>query len=197
MNDDVIQGGAGFGEHPHNNMEIITIPLEGALAHKDSMSNTWIPLEAGEVQVMSAGRGIFHAEKNNSSSDFLNLFQIWIIPDQMDVEPRYEQSKFDAAQRYNQLQKLVTSISDKDSPGLKINQDAQISRIDLDAGRSFTYSSRSEVHGTYVMVVSGEISIGDHVLKTRDAMGISETESFDIEANEGSELLLIEVPMRF
>ncbi len=198
LNDDVIQGGAGFGEHPHQNMEIITIPLEGSLKHKDSMSNTWIPLHTGEVQVMSAGSGVYHSERNNSSSDFINLFQLWIIPDKMNIDPAYDQKKFDKEDRKNRLQTLVSSHDDReDQTSLKINQDARISRIDLDAGKSFQYQPKSDQHGVYVMLISGAVKIGDQELSTRDAIGIWETDSFDLEAQEESELLLIEVPMNF
>ena len=95
LNDDVIQGNMGFSTHPHDNMEIITIPLEGALKHKDSMSEKWIPIETGEVQVMSAGTGVRHSERNNSLTEFINLFQIWIMPEEQGVEPAYDQMKFD------------------------------------------------------------------------------------------------------
>ena len=198
LNDDVIQGGAGFGEHPHQNMEIITIPLEGSLKHKDSMSNTWIPLHTGEVQVMSAGSGVYHSERNNSSLDFINLFQLWIIPDKMNIDPAYDQKKFEKEDRKNRLQTLVSSHDDReDQTSLKINQDARISRIDLDGGKSFEYLPKSDQHGVYVMLISGAAKIGDQELSTRDAIGVWETDSFDLQAQEESELLLIEVPMNF
>lgn len=197
LNDDIIQGGTGFGEHPHQNMEIITIPLEGTLKHKDSMSNTWIPLHTGEVQVMSAGKGIYHSEKNHSSSDFLNLFQIWIIPDKMNVEPGYDQKLFEKEDRKNRLQALVTSHGDSDGTSLKIHQDARISRIDLDREQSFRYEPKSENHGVYVMVITGKITLDGEDLGRRDAMGIWETSSFEAKASEDAEILLIEVPMDF
>ena len=197
LNDDVIQGGTGFGEHPHQNMEIITIPLEGTLKHKDSMSNTWIPLHTGEVQVMSAGNGVYHSEKNHSPTDFLNLFQIWIIPDKMNVEPGYDQKRFEPAERKDRLQTLVSSHADSDQGSLKIHQDARISRIDLSAGKDFSYSPKSGRHGVYAMVITGEIALGEHHLGRRDAVGIWDTESFELKAEANSELLLIEVPMIF
>lgn len=198
LNDDVIQGGAGFGEHPHQNMEIITIPLEGSLKHKDSMSNTWIPLHAGEVQVMSAGSGVYHSERNNSTTDFINLFQLWIIPDKMNIDPAYDQKKFEKEDRQNQLQTLVSSHSDTgDQSSLKINQDARISRIDLDANKSFAYHPKTKQHGVYVMLISGQAGVGGHELNQRDALGVWETESFELNAEADSEILLIEVPMNF
>ncbi|MDO9594789.1 MAG: pirin family protein, partial [Lutibacter sp.] len=130
LNNDTIQGGMGFGAHPHDNMEIITIPLTGALKHKDSMGNKWIAIEAGEVQVMSAGSGLQHSEMNNSPNEEIELFQIWIFPDKNGVEPRYDQQKFDASERKNKLQILVSSMDGDVKNSLKIHQDALISRID-------------------------------------------------------------------
>lgn len=195
LNDDVIQGGMGFGEHPHDNMEIITIPLQGSLKHKDSMSEKWISLETGEVQVMSAGTGVMHSERNNSATDYINLFQIWIIPDKTGVEPAYDQMKFEAKDRMNKLQILVSSHSDKEKGRLKIHQDAKISRIDLNKDNKFTYSLRSIDHGVYMMLISGEIHVQDYTLKSRDAIGISKISDFTINAMQDAEVLLIEVPM--
>jgi hypothetical protein len=197
LNNDTIQGGMGFGTHPHDNMEIITIPLKGSLKHKDSMGNKWIAIETGEVQVMSAGSGLQHSEMNNSPSEDINLFQIWIFPDKNDVEPRYDQQKFDPSERKNKLQFLVSSIDDEVKDTLKIHQDALISRIDLDENSAFSYALKSENHGLYVMVVEGEISIDNEILGKRDAMGISETKSVNIKAKSASELLFIEVPIQF
>jgi len=197
LNDDIIQGGKGFAEHPHDNMEIITIPMEGALAHKDSMSKEWIPLEAGEVQVMSAGKGIRHSEKNNSVTNFINLFQIWIIPEELNVEPAYDQMKFSPLERKNKLQTLVTSYENTDTNSLKIHQDARLSRIDLSENFDFTYVLKSTNHGVYMMLISGEISIHDFLLGSRDAAGITKTNKITIQANKASEVLFIEVPMRF
>lgn len=197
LNDDVIKGGMGFGEHPHENMEIITIPLQGALKHKDSMSNTWVPLETGEVQVMSAGTGIMHAERNNSAEEQINLFQIWIIPNKMGVAPAYDQLKFDVAKRHNNLQTLVSSYADTTENQLKIHQDASISRIDLDKGKTFDYQLKSANHGVYVMLISGELITNEYELNKRDAIGISQTDHFLVKAKESSEILFIEVPMVF
>jgi len=197
LNDDVIQGGMGFGKHPHDNMEIITIPLQGALAHKDSMSEEWISLKTGEVQVMSAGKGIIHAEKNNSTTDFINLFQIWIIPEELEVEPAYNQMKFEVAERKNKLQTLVTSYQNEDVNSLKIHQDAKISRIDLSEKKAFTYGLKSINHGVYVMLISGEITVEDKILQQRDAIGITQANSFSVIVNKDAEIIFIEVPMEF
>ncbi len=197
LNDDVIQGGMGFGKHSHDNMEIITIPLQGALAHKDSMSEEWVPLNTGEVQVMSAGKGIMHAEKNNSTTDFINLFQIWIIPEELEVEPAYNQMQFEVSERKNKLQTLVTSYQDETRNSLKIHQDVKISRIDLSKNNSFSYELKSKNHGVYMMLISGEITVENKILIGRDAIGISEANDFTIIANQEAEVLFIEVPMEF
>lgn len=194
LNDDVIAPSMGFSTHPHDNMEIITIPLKGTLKHKDSMGNQWETIKAGEVQVMSAGSGLLHSEMNANTDEYLSLFQIWIIPNKRNVEPRYDQQFFKAEDRQGQLQTLVTSI-DTNEKGLKIYQDAKLSRIDLNQEQKFTYNTKTLKHGTYVMVISGEVEINDKTLKTRDAIGVSNTKSFNVITNLNSQLLFIEVPM--
>ncbi|MFK5959530.1 MAG: pirin family protein [Lutibacter sp.] len=197
LNDDVIKGGMGFGTHPHDNMEIISIPLKGALKHRDSMSNVWIPLHTGEVQVMSAGTGIQHSEMNNHSTEEVNLFQIWIMPQRHNVSPRYEQKTFEVANRLNKLQTLVSSKESPIKGSLTIHQNAKISRIDLDENRTFNYKLKTETNGVYVMVIEGNLSINNKKLGKRDAIGIEQTNLFKITANKKSEVLFIEVPMKF
>ncbi|PKG52837.1 pirin family protein [Olleya sp. 1-3] len=194
LNDDVIAPSMGFSTHPHDNMEIITIPLKGTLKHKDSMGNAWQTIEAGEVQVMSAGTGLLHSEMNAKTDEYLSLFQIWVIPNKQNVAPRYDQRFFNAEDRQGKLQTLVTSI-DSEEDGLKIHQDAKLSRIDLKANQSFKYHAKSDNHGTYVMVMSGGVTIDDNVLQTRDAIGVTETDNFEIKTNTNTQLLFIEVPM--
>lgn len=199
LNDDIIKAEMGFGKHPHENMEIITIPLEGALKHRDSMSDKWITLETGEVQIMSAGSGLMHSEMNNSTTEHLNLFQIWILPNKNDVTPRYDQKNFDASARNNKLQVLVSSIDDikTNNGSLKIHQDAQISRIDLSENTELNYKLKSKNHGVYVMVISGEVTIENETLTKRDAIGISQAKTINSKSIKNSELLFIEVPMLF
>lgn len=197
LNDDIIAPKMGFGTHPHNNMEIITIPLKGVLKHRDNMHEKWQPIVPGEVQVMSAGTGVQHSEINGSDKEHLNLFQIWIMPDTQYVKPRYDQKKFDESERKNKLQTLVTSFDEADKGSLKIHQDVVISRIDLDKGQTYKYHLKSEDHGVYLMTIHGDILIDGNQLETRDAIGISDTSSFEVKANEDSGLLLIEVPMNF
>ncbi|NNC49517.1 MAG: pirin family protein [Flaviramulus sp.] len=195
LNDDIIAPKMGFGTHPHNNMEIITIPLSGVLKHKDSMHNEWQSILPGEVQIMSAGTGVQHSEINGSNSEHLSLFQIWIIPNKENVEPRYDQKSFELNDRKNKLQTLVSSIDNGINGSLKIHQDAVISRIDLDQGKTYEYQLKSKNHGVYVMSIFGDISINDEKLNSRDAIGVSDTAKFKITAEEDSGLLFIEVPM--
>ena len=197
LNDDLIAQKMGFGTHPHDNMEIITIPLSGVLKHKDSMGNSWEEVKAGEVQIMSAGTGIHHSEINGSTSESLSLFQIWILPNEKNVKPRYDQRYF-APSPDGELQILVTSIDDASSDSsLKIHQDAQISRINLSAHSSFEYSLKCRSHGVYMMQVYGASKIDSTALNARDAVGISEIETFKVDVLEDSQLLIIEVPITF
>ena len=195
LNDDVIAPNMGFGTHPHDNMEIITIPLKGVLKHRDNMGGEWIPVVPGEVQVMSAGTGVQHSEINGSSDEHLSLFQIWVMPNKRNVVPRYDQKKFSEDKRKNKLQTLVTSIDENHEGSLKIHQDAKISRIDLDKDETFEYQLKSENHGVYVMTIYGENKIDSNTLKTRDAIGVYNTSSFSINTNEDTGLLFIEVPI--
>jgi hypothetical protein len=146
---------------------------------------------------MSAGTGVQHSEINGSESEHLNLFQIWIMPNKQNVQPRYDQKTFNESDRKNKLQTLVTSIDEDYEGSLKIHQDAVISRIDLDKNETFEYQLKSENHGVYMMAIHGNISVGGNQLETRDAIEISETATFEIKSNEDSGLLFIEVPMNF
>jgi quercetin 2,3-dioxygenase len=195
LNDDVIAPKMGFGTHPHDNMEIITIPLGGELKHRDSMHNEWQSVFPGEVQVMSAGTGVQHSEINGSADKHLSLFQIWIIPKKQNVEPRYDQKTFKEENRKNKLQTLVSYIDENHEGSLKIHQDANISRIDLDKDQNFKYHLKSKNHGVYVMTIHGNVTVNNSNLQTRDAIGVSETEDFEIKALDDSQLLFIEVPM--
>ena len=195
LNDDIIAPNMGFGAHPHDNMEIITIPLTGALKHRDSLANQWQSVLPGEVQIMSAGKGIEHSEMNASTETELKLFQIWIIPNKRDINPRYDQKFFFDRDRHNKFQTLVSSYDDDDTESLKIYQDVRLSRISLDKGRSVEYFLKSKCHGVYVMTIDGVSLINNTILKKRDAIGVSEINSFKIVAQESSDMLLIEVPM--
>jgi len=195
LNDDIIAPKMGFGTHPHDNMEIITIPLKGVLKHRDNMKKEWQPVVLDEVQVMSAGTGVQHSEINGSVDEYLSLFQIWIIPEKRGVAPRYDQKMFNAEDRKDKLQTLVTAFNDNDEKSLKIHQDVRISRINLSQGKASNYKLKSENHGVYLMIISGQIEIDNEILESRDALGISYIDSFSIQSKVKSELLYIEVPM--
>lgn len=195
LNDDIVAGGQGFGKHPHDNMEIITIVLDGALEHKDSMGHTEA-IYPNEVQVMSAGTGVFHSEYNHDDTEEVNLLQLWIFPNKKNVEPRYGQTFFTPEERINTLQLLVSPIENEDA-GLKIHQDAWIYRTTLEAGKSLTHKFHSDKHGVYVFVINGNIVANEQELKRRDAAGISNTDLLTLTANADSDVLLIEVPMQF
>ena len=193
INDDTVEGGYGFGKHPHDNMEIITIVLEGALEHKDSMGHTEA-IHQNEVQVMSAGTGIFHSEYNHNKGEEVKLFQIWIFPNKHNVTPRYEQRVFDVADRLNKLQALVSPIDNNDE-GLKIQQDAWIYRTALEKGKSLKYTIHSDKHGLYVLVAEGAATVNGQKMNRRDGMGISETTEVEIMADNDADIILLEVPM--
>ena len=193
LNDDIVMGGEGFGKHPHDNMEIITITLDGVLEHKDSMGHTQT-IVPGEVQVMSAGTGVTHSEYNHNPDKTVNILQSWIFPDKRNVAPRYDQKMFDAAGRLNKLQTLVSPI-DKDDDGLKIHQDAWIYRTNLEDGNSVALKPHSPQHGLYIFVIDGEITVQGHTLNKKDALGISDAETATITATTGSDILIYEVPM--
>jgi quercetin 2,3-dioxygenase len=193
LNDDVVAGGQGFGRHPHDNMEIITIVLDGALEHKDSMGHTQ-QIVPNEVQVMSAGTGVTHSEYNPDPVKKVNLLQTWIFPKEKNVQPRYDQKTFSADERVNKLQALVSPIYNDDA-GLKINQDAWIYRSTLEAGKSISYSLHSAGHGVYVFLIDGKVKVGEQVLNKRDALGISDTATIEITADANSDVLILEVPM--
>ena len=192
LNDDTVAGGRGFGAHPHDNMEIISIPTEGALEHKDNMGNTQV-IGQGDVQVMSAGTGIQHAEKNKSVDAQVKFFQIWVFPKEKDITPRYDQKVFDAEDKSN---KIVTVVSpDKKNGVLWINQDSYFSLTSLDADKSVTYKINHKGNGVYIFIIDGEVEIAGEKLSKRDAMGLEEIESVEIKALQNSEVLFIEVPM--
>lgn len=192
LNDDVVKGGGGFDMHPHENMEIISIPLKGTLTHKDSTGVDGL-IYTGDVQVMSAGSGITHSEYNASHYDPVNFLQIWIFPKQPNIKPRQEQKSFDPAARVNRWQVLVSPLLIEG--GLWINQDARLSLACLDSGREIDYPVVFPGNGVYVFVLDGRIETDGRPLGSRDGLGISGKNSFSIRALETSEVLAIEVPM--
>lgn len=191
LNDDIVKAGFGFGKHPHDNMEIITIPLSGALEHKDSTGGHGV-IKKFDVQVMSAGSGIEHSEFNHSKTEDVNLFQIWIFTNQKNVAPRYDQKTFLPDERQNKFQ---TVVKPHGNDGLWIYQNAFISLGNFDENTNTTYSINSKGNGVYVMVVDGEIEIDGNTLNKRDAIGIWDTDIINISTKTKTELLVIEVPM--
>ena len=192
LNDDIIAGGMGFGMHPHDNMEIITIPLEGALEHKDSIGNIG-HIEAGDVQVMSAGTGIRHSEYNKNKDKFLKLFQIWIMPNVRNVPPRYDQISLNLEERHNKLQQIISPNKNED--GIWIHQNAWIHIAKFDANLQTQYTLKSKDNGIYLLNISGEIGVLDQLLESRDAIAITNKEEIEIKAITDAEFLIIEVPM--
>ena len=195
LNDDIVQPTKGFGTHPHQNMEIISIPLTGALSHKDSMGNKRA-IEVGEVQVMSAGTGLTHSEFNDSQKAESNFLQLWIIPEEMNIEPFYDQKSFSTEGRKNKLQTLVAPKDKLEVGALPISQQAYIYRSDLGTQKSLNINLNSKNNGLYIFVIEGEIEVADTSLSRRDAIGIYDTESIDILAKSDTQFIVIEVPMR-
>lgn len=192
LNDDFIAGGGVFHTHPHDNMEIVTIPFTGAIRHKDSTGGEGI-IKAGDIQIMSAGSGVQHSEANASATEPTTLFQIWVFPKERNIKPRYDQRTFDITQRENQWQTVVSPL-DADN-ALWINQDARFSLANLQGGKSLTYTNGFAQNGVFLVVINGTVEIDGQTLNKRDALGIAETESFTVKASEDAELLAIEIPM--
>lgn len=193
LNDDYIAGGMGFGTHPHDNMEIITIPLEGDLEHKDSMGNGTV-IKHGDVQVMSAGTGITHSEFNHNKTRPVQLLQIWVFPNKRNVTPRYDQITLDVNERRNKLQQILSPNSDDE--GVWIHQDAWFHIGRFDQNFETTYTWKKQGNGVYVFVIKGDITVNGTALNERDGSGIWNTDSMSIQANSAdAELLIIEVPM--
>jgi quercetin 2,3-dioxygenase len=192
LNDDFVEAGQGFGTHPHNDMEIVSIPLSGSLAHKDSTGTEEV-INPNEVQVMSAGTGILHSEYNHLKDEDTNFLQLWIFPDKKEHQPRYDQKSFDPKERINKLQFIVTP--EKKDNNLWLNQDAYLSLSDLEKDKSIEYKIHTKGNGVYLFLIEGNISVDDESLSKRDGIGIWEIDEFSIRAIEDSQILLIEVPM--
>jgi redox-sensitive bicupin YhaK (pirin superfamily) len=194
LNDDIVKPKMGFGTHPHQNMEIISIPLSGALSHKDSMNNKRA-ITVGEVQVMSAGTGLQHSEFNDSLTDEVNFLQLWIQPETQNVTPNYVQKQFDKTKRNNNFQTIVSPQNNIIDDALGIHQQAYISTGNFDQGKTINFKLQDASHGIYVFLLEGEISVASETLKTRDAIGISDAGTVEISINKTSNILVVEVPM--
>lgn len=193
LNDDIVAPGRGFGTHPHNNMEIISIPLEGDLEHKDSMGNVSV-IRNGDIQVMSAGSGITHSEYNKNSDQQVKFLQIWLFPNRKDVTPRYDQLALNKSDRKNRFHQVLSPSSEDE--GVWIYQDAWFHMADFDQGTAREYTFKTPGNGLYVFVLSGELQVGDQALSPRDGFGIWDTQRIHISAKRNAEFLLMEVPMQ-
>lgn len=192
LNDDFVDGGRGFGTHPHDNMEIISVPLSGDLEHKDSMGNVAV-IRQNDVQILSAGTGIYHSEYNNNPDKKVNFLQIWVFPKEQDIKPRYDQITFDPKNRVNKLQQIVSPS--KEDAGVQINQDAWFHLGTLKKGFQTEYSIKQKDNGVYAFVMEGDVTINGQKLNKRDGLGIWETDKLSIVADSDSEVLLMDVPM--
>lgn len=190
LNDDIVQGGMGFGTHPHDNMEIISIPLSGDLEHKDSMGNAGV-IRQNDVQIMSAGTGIQHSEYNKNKDKLVNFLQIWVFPKKKNIAPRYDQKTFLPEDRVNKLQEIVSP----GGSGVHINQDAWFYLVDLEKGKEVTHKLNDPGNGVYTFVIEGDVNVNGNSLNKRDALGAWEVDALTIKADNNSKLLLLEVPM--
>jgi quercetin 2,3-dioxygenase len=195
LNDDVVSGGQGFGQHPHENMEIISIPLSGDLKHEDSMGNKTV-IREGEIQVMSAGTGVFHSEYNANKEQAVEFLQIWIFPRSQDIPPRYDQTELNDLHLANKLHQVLSP--NPSDPGVWIHQDAWFHIGTFDEGIETVYPIKKEGNGIYAFVLEGSFDINGQRLEKRDALGIWETLELSIRSLDlNSRLLLIDVPMAF
>lgn len=193
LNDDTVSGGMGFGKHPHQNMEIISIPLSGDLEHEDSMGNTTV-IKEGDIQIMSAGTGVTHSEYNKNKDQEVKFLQIWIIPNEQNVAPRYDQITLNAADRKNQLQQIVSPH--QEDAGVWIHQNAWFHMSSLDANAALNYKLKdANNNGVYAFILKGDVSINGELLHERDGFGIWDVAQLDLKATSNAEILLMEVPM--
>ena len=191
LNDDIVEPGMGFGTHPHDNMEIVSIPLEGALEHKDSTGNTKV-IYSGDVQIMSAGSGLTHSEYNHSKSERVNFLQIWVIPKERNITPRYDQKAYPLKNRKNTI---TTVVAPDNESAVWINQDAWFSLVHLEAGNSVDYTLNNQGNGLYAFVIEGNPSIANQQLNKRDGIGISNIETVHIKSETETQILLMDIPI--
>ena len=193
LNDDYVEPGMGFGTHPHDNMEIISIPLEGDLEHRDSMGNIAV-IKHGDIQVMSAGSGITHSEYNRNKDKPVKFLQIWVFPDKKNVTPRYDQITLNMEDRHNKIQQILSP--DPEDAGVWIYQNAWFSMGKFNKGFSDVYSLMSKENGVYAFILNGDVTINDQHLKPRDGFGVWDLERLNITAETDAEFLLMDVPMK-
>ena len=194
INDDFVIGGQGFGKHTHRDMEIISIPLSGKLGHGDNIGNDGI-IETGEIQVMSAGTGITHSEMNGDSNEAVKFLQIWVIPNKMNVEPRYQQVRMDEMLQPNQFNQVLSP--NPDDAGVWIHQNAWFNMGNFDKGQTETYQLNDPKNGVYILVLEGKVTVNGNTLNTRDGLGVWDTKNFTMDVEDDAQVLLMEVPMSF
>ncbi|MEH6512121.1 pirin family protein [Maribacter arcticus] len=192
LNDDMVAAGRGFGTHPHSNMEIISIPLEGDLQHMDDMGNSTV-IKSGDVQVMSAGTGVSHSEYNKNKNELVKFLQIWVIPNKKDVVPRYDQISIKNIETKNSFYQILSP--NEDDNGVWIHQDAWFHLGNYESDKTDSYSIKKEGNGVYIFVLEGDIVVNDQNLNKRDGYGIWETDSFTLHSNSTAKVLVMEVPM--
>jgi len=193
LNDDVVKAGMGFGTHPHQNMEIISIPLKGALRHKDNAGHSEL-INVNDVQVMTAGRGIMHSEYNASESEEVHFLQVWIIPEKDGLDPGYHQRSFPDLNTDGELQLLVAPKSSQHN-SLKINQNAYVYRAKVTSGNLLEYRVNDKANGFYVFILNGELRVDGEILRSRDGLGVNDVNSLEIKSIVDSEFLIFEMPM--
>nr|WP_045114756.1 pirin family protein [Microscilla marina] len=193
LNDDVVSAGRGFGTHPHDNMEIISIPLAGNLEHKDSMGTTSV-IKEGDIQVMSAGTGVYHSEYNQNKDEEVRFLQIWVFPNTQNVTPRYDQISLQAIEKHNAFYQILSP--NKDDQGVWVHQDAWFNMGKFDKGTKDTYQLNKATNGVYAFVLEGEVTISGQQLSKRDGFGVWNTPQIEVEANKAAKVLLMEVPMK-
>ena len=192
LNDDTVAAGMGFGTHPHDNMEIISIPLEGDLEHKDSMGNVTV-IQNGDVQVMSAGTGIQHSEYNKNKDQHVKFLQIWVFPNKKNVTPRYDQITLKLEDRHNKLQQIISP--NPDDAGVWIHQNAWFHLGKFDKGITKEYTIKGKGNGLYIFNLNGTLNVNNQIVNTRDGFGIWDIEKVNLMAESDAEFLIMEVPM--
>ncbi len=193
LNDDTVAPGMGFGKHSHDNMEIISIPLEGDLEHGDNIGNTTI-IKQGDVQIMSAGTGVVHSEKNKNHDKPVKFLQIWVFPKSQNIQPRYDQKTFSDVEKNNKLLTVVSPLGTNDG-GVQINQEAWLSLGKLQKDATVNYTLNIDGNGVYAFILNGDVSINEVSLNRRDGLGITGEKNLSIKADSDAEILLMEVPM--
>jgi redox-sensitive bicupin YhaK (pirin superfamily) len=193
LNDDIVAGGKGFGRHPHDNMEIISIPLQGDLEHQDSMGNKTV-IKQGDVQVMSAGTGVQHSEYNKNKDAEVRFLQIWMFPNKKNVTPRYDQITLERNKSNNRFQQILSPNAEDE--GVWVHQNAWFYIGDLEAGCEETYKLHDKKNGVYAFVLEGEVNISGQDLEKRDGYGVWDTDSISISASKDAKVLLMDVPMQ-